>query len=87
MVEGVLRVSAVHIAQVLGNGLVENDAAHGGGDDFLGLHAVNGLGDPQTDGGVQAHIALIIGHDSLIGVTVHEGGLIGAGSGALLLGL
>ena len=87
MVEGMLGIGAVNIAEILRDRLVEDDAADGGDDRLLNLYAVNGLGDSQADRRMQADNALVIGHDGLGGVAVHEGGLIGRGCGALLLSL
>lgn len=87
VVEGVLGISAVDVAEILRDRLVIDDAADGGGDYGALLGAVHGLGDAEADGSVQADDAFVVGHDGLVRVAVDELGLIGAGLGALGLGL
>ena len=77
MVEGVLRVAAVNVAEILRDRLIEDYAADSGDDGLFDLDAVHRLGDSQADGRMQADAALVIGHDGLGRVAVHESGLIG----------
>ena len=69
--ETVLRNGAVHITKVLGDGLVENDAAHCGVDDSAALCAVDLHGTAHPDLGLQRDNAFLIGHDGLVFVAEH----------------
>ena len=77
MVKGVLGVGAVNVAEILGDGLVEDYAADGGDDGLLDLDAVHGLGNSQADRRMQPDAAVVVGHDGLGGIAVHKSGLIG----------
>ena len=83
IVEHVLGIGSVHIAQILGDGLVVDDAAHRGVDDAGFFHTVDGLCHTQADGSMQPHNALVIGHDGFTGIAIAVNGAVGAGSGAL----
>ena len=74
------RVRAVHEAQVLGDVLVEDDAAGGGLHHGGVLHAVHGQGPAHQDGAVGPDDVLVVGHQGLFlaGVDPHRpvGGLL-----------
>jgi len=71
ILQPVLRIGTVDIAQVLGHGSVEDDAAHGGIHQTGVLHAVNGHGAAHLDGCVQGDDVLGIGHQGLVLITEH----------------
>ena len=71
MVKGVLRIASVDIAEILGDRLVEDDAADGASTMTLDFSAPSkALGNTDEDRRMQADVALAVGHDSLVGVTV-----------------
>ena len=84
IVERLLGIAAVDIAQILRDILVEDDAADGRGDDAALLGAVHRFGDAQADRGMQADVALVVGHDGLVGIAVDEKRLVFRLRGALL---
>jgi hypothetical protein len=66
IVEGGLRVGAIHIAQVLRNGLVEDDFSGGGLDDPGLQRAIEFLLHTHTDAGMQGDNRIGIGHQCLV---------------------
>ena len=62
------RGGAIHIAQVLRNGIVEDNAAHGGVDDAGIRLTIYFHGAAHLDGSVQPHHAFLIGHKGLVKV-------------------
>ena len=71
VLQPVLGIGTIHIAQILGNGIVEDDAASGGIHQTGALHAVNGHGAAHLDGCVQGDDVLCVSHQSLILIAEH----------------
>ena len=71
VLQPVLGIGTIHIAQVLGNGIVEDDAAGGGIHQTGALHAVNGHGAAHLDGRVQGDDVLGVSHQNLVLITEH----------------
>ena len=67
-VKDLFRVGAVYIAQILGNGVVEDNLSYGGVDDAGPQLPANLLLHPDLDGRVKPYAALLIGHKGLGGV-------------------
>ena len=65
-IEHGLGIGAVHKAQVLGDGLVVNQAAHGGGDQLVAHLAVHLAVETDLDGGVEGDQAGVVGQHSLV---------------------
>ena len=64
-----LGIGTIHIAQILGNRIVEDDAAGGGIHQTGALHAVNGHGAAHLDGCVQSDDVLGVSHQNLVLIT------------------
>ena len=83
-------VISVHKAQVLGNALVENQAAHGGADQLVARFPVHRGGHPHQDGHVKLQLSLVIGQTGFLragkGVEHFLGELTRAGDPAGLIG-
>lgn len=75
------RHRAVHKPQVLGNGLVEDQAAHGGVVEAVLHLPVHFLAIPDPNGGMQAHISIAVRHNGLL----HAGVAVLGQEGSLLL--
>ena len=71
VLQPVLRVGAVDIAQILRHGVVEDDAADGGVYQTGTLHAVDDHGAAHLDGCVQGDDVLSVSHQSLVLIAEH----------------
>ena len=60
-VEHLLGVAAVHEAQILGDALVEEQAAHGGAHQLVADNAVHLRLPADQDGHVELQLALVVG--------------------------
>ena len=87
MVEHMLRIGAVDVAEILRDGFVEDDAADRGADHAVQYLAVHLSGHAHEDRRVQADIAVVVGHDGLFRVAVELHRLVFRLSAALGLGL
>ena len=65
--EALLRVLPVDEAQVLGDALVEDQAAHGGAHQLMALLPVHGGAHPHQDGDVELQLPFVVGQASLPG--------------------
>ena len=87
VVAGVGGIGPVHEAQVLGDVLVEDDAAGGGLHHGGALHPVHGQRPAHADGAVGPDDAVVVGHQGLFLAGVEVEGLVGGLLLALLQGV
>ena len=86
-IKEVFRIGAIHITQVLRNGLVEDQPSHRSIDEFGHLLAAQLFGHPHPDGGMESNHAFLIGHQRLVHIPeylafsrlaiLHQGQVVG----------
>ena len=72
VIERMLRIGTIHKAEILRDGLVEDDAADGRFDGLVLFHAVDGLGHADLDGAVERDGARLIRHERFLGGDVYK---------------
>lgn len=76
VIERVLGIGTIHKAEILRDGLVEDDAADGRFDGLVLFHAVDGLGHADLDGAVERDGARLIRHERFLGGAERHAGAL-----------
>ena len=69
--EVVLRIASVNKAEILRDRSVEDNASHGGGDEFSDGLAVNLLSHADLNSRMESDGAVVVSHGSLIDISEH----------------